>query len=468
MLMQRRFLPFLYAAYMLVAGLFCIILTPPFQVADEPAHFMRTFQIAGGGLVGVKRSSSESGGVLPVSVRQLIDIFQDSGGTDKTQIMAGKIAASMVLPFNKTTEFAGFPNSVLYPPVSYTGAVAGVLVGKKLHSSMLGMFYLARAGNLLVNTAVGTLALCIAQDCTAVLLLLILALPMSVSLTASCSQDGMVLALMALAVALLSYFCGLSAQARLCQGKILIIAGLVSGCVAAAKMPYALFLCLPFLCVGHKNFLSALLASLTGFIVFALWALFGSSPVIINFQVPGVMAAEQMIFVLHHIPFTLHVVLHTVHVRWWIMLRESVGVLGWLNVLLPVGFYTLAYWVSGIVFVLSFFLRWPVGLSRSGLARSLGLLVVLAMVCLGIFVALYVTWTAVQAPMVQGVQGRYFLPVLMALSLLPALLSMSDKPFTRYEYNISFLSDVLINITVIVFICASCITLYKTLIAQYW
>lgn len=64
---KRSLLPihWIYGIFMLIAGLECVVLTPPFQVADELNHFMRAVQIAEGGVIGTRLSATQSGGVLP-------------------------------------------------------------------------------------------------------------------------------------------------------------------------------------------------------------------------------------------------------------------------------------------------------------------------------------------------------------------------------------------------------------------
>ena len=47
-----------------LVGMACLILTPPFQVADEPSHFFRIVQIAQGGIIGERRGA-DSGLLRP-------------------------------------------------------------------------------------------------------------------------------------------------------------------------------------------------------------------------------------------------------------------------------------------------------------------------------------------------------------------------------------------------------------------
>jgi hypothetical protein len=59
-----------------LVGLACLILTPPFQVADEPSHFFRIVQIAEGGLVGERRGA-EAGGDIPAGLIAMAEHFID-------------------------------------------------------------------------------------------------------------------------------------------------------------------------------------------------------------------------------------------------------------------------------------------------------------------------------------------------------------------------------------------------------
>ena len=92
--------------------------------------------------------------------------------------------------------------------------------------------------------------------------------------------------------------------------------------------------------------------------------------------------------------------------------QESfIGILGWLDTKLPLYFYP-TLWI-GLALCALIGVSWQ-SLQRDWLPRLLLILIALASVCL-IFLALLVTWTPHPAPVVQGVQGRYFVVPMILL-----------------------------------------------------
>ena len=90
-----------------------------------------------------------------------------------------------------------------------------------------------------------------------------------------------------------------------------------------------------------------------------------------------------------------------------------VGALGSLDVLLP----KLYYVVAGLILAAALIADLTGPPATSAGARGLLLLVLLVAAAL-IFASQYLIWTAVGATVIEGVQGRYFLPLLPAAALL--------------------------------------------------
>jgi uncharacterized membrane protein len=99
-------------------------------------------------------------------------------------------------------------------------------------------------------------------------------------------------------------------------------------------------------------------------------------------------------------------VLHTVSYDWLFWLRTAVGYFGWLNVPMP-GFM---YVMPCIALLGCLLLRRPEE-ARIGLAEAMWQLLLLGMSALLVLLALYLFWTPVGRNVIEGVQGRYFLPL---------------------------------------------------------
>ncbi|GBR10964.1 hypothetical protein AA21952_3223 [Acetobacter oeni LMG 21952] len=60
---------------MLIAGPVCLLLTPPFQVADESNHFMRAIQISQNQPIAITRTPNEKGAFVPDTVIPFVAVF---------------------------------------------------------------------------------------------------------------------------------------------------------------------------------------------------------------------------------------------------------------------------------------------------------------------------------------------------------------------------------------------------------
>jgi len=117
-------------------------------------------------------------------------------------------------------------------------------------------------------------------------------------------------------------------------------------------------------------------------------------------------SGAQVSYITHHPAALASAVLHTALHSGAQLVSQFIGVLGWLDTLLPKPYYVLAL----LVFLAAIAVSWSLD-TKEGLKRPVWTLVILGLVKLGVYVALYVAYTPVGAALVDGIQGRYFLPV---------------------------------------------------------
>jgi hypothetical protein len=187
----------------LAGGLLLVFVTPPFHVPDEPAHFFRAYQLATasaaepgpGGAIGYR---------LPASLRQLAELctagiaFNPAG-----RLPPGLLAAAWRLPLAPERRvFMPAGSLTLYTPVPYLPAAAAVAAGRLLALRPLALLYLARLGNLAAALAVSWTAVRIAPAQRWLLALLALT-PMAIFERSSASADALTNALPLLLVSCL-------------------------------------------------------------------------------------------------------------------------------------------------------------------------------------------------------------------------------------------------------------------------
>lgn len=174
----------------LIFGILFLLITPPFQVADETAHFFRSYQVSEGQIVAEKQKN-QVGGPLPQS---LVDTWQkvSSGIPNNPEIKQkpADIFSLLNLPLKSDNKIFGhFPNTSLYSPIPYLPQAAGMMLGKAFGLSPIILLYLGRIFNLLVWLLLGYISIKITPIFQWVFFLLALT-PMSLFQAASLSADA--------------------------------------------------------------------------------------------------------------------------------------------------------------------------------------------------------------------------------------------------------------------------------------
>ena len=136
----------LFLAFAPIMGLACLVLTPPFQVADEPSHFFRILQVADGGIVGERRGA-ESGGELPTGLIAMAGHFFD-GNPASGEVRWERSKWASVKPYLtqrmdlSARQFWSF--RTIYAPAVYLPQVVGVWIARALDLPPLWLVYAGR------------------------------------------------------------------------------------------------------------------------------------------------------------------------------------------------------------------------------------------------------------------------------------------------------------------------------------
>jgi uncharacterized membrane protein len=125
----------------------------------------------------------------------------------------------------------------------------------------------------------------------------------------------------------------------------------------------------------------------------------------------------QIAFVLHHSLEIPRIAVATLHQNARFYFESMIGVLGWLDTHMHRDYYRVAGLMAAALAVVTLFERRAVTRVFRRVDRAIVAIVLLVCVAM-IFAALYVSWTPVGHRIVEGVQGRYFLPRLPLLALL--------------------------------------------------
>jgi len=408
-----------------------IVLTPPDQVPDVVLHFDRAVEVSQGGLVGTVRDGG-SGDFLSPGVRAFQQVFQSLPSKAQNRVTAADFRRAGEITWGNTRQFVQFSPTTERPPVAYFPGALAVLVARSISNRILVAYYAVEVSNAVVFVALVAWAMLLFRGIASSLLAAVALLPMTISLAGSPSTDGIIIGLVALYAGVLYRLAsdggteGKQTASHSRGGWLTLIhkwswLDYVAFCALAivvlAKPPYFPLVAAFGLARGEmrslKSYLQRLVApSLLLVLLAGSWYLVGA-----RFQAteswvpPGVSISGQIRFVLTNPARALHVAAHTLRVVNSFYWTSFVGILGWLDTLLQPWVYAAAGYGLGALFVIGLIT------GRTRLAPLICCLIATLASAVLIFATLYADWTPVGAPVVQGVQGRYFLPLVPVLIL---------------------------------------------------
>lgn len=428
----RRSTVFFLLAFLLGGAAF-IAVTPPGQNPDEATHFYRAWQIAQLNLVSDEASEVTDrtddpaiGGIVPSGAPAMFDAAKMTGGFDES-VKFDDLDAGELLSFTSDSAptFVGFVNTAAYPPVAYVPQVLAIWVGELTGAPLLVTLYLGRVAGLLAGALVITAALRLAVVGRWPMLALAL-LPATVSQAASFSADGMTIASAFFVTALVLRMATAPHRASTWTWAGLAASFVVVALVKPTYAPLAaIVLVVPLLNRAERTIRGAswtALAIAAAAVPTLLWAR------VIEFVDYGVNPANDVDL---QTAYVLENPLRFVRAAFNIFVldmpngltdqkgdlyRGIFGDFAWLRAPLPMLFLLALV----VVLVLSVLVADPAErpvlarLRRSWLWRYV-LVGAAVGTSLGVAGALYLYYTPTYGQVVQGLQGRYFLPVLLAL-----------------------------------------------------
>lgn len=434
-LVTGRSLAVVFALCFTPLVLLIALLAPPGETPDEPTQIARAGSLLRGQLLGYQQ----------VDTKRLGIPFIDSGVTAnmaptivcfgiqalyKTGHMTAEIRDKLAaIPWEPGPTFVSAPNVAPYFPVFYLPMAVGLGAGRVLGLTPLDAVISARVVSGLGFVLLGTLALLVARYAR-IAIFATLTLPMTVWLGATCNQDGVMIAAICLAAALLT-------AAGPTTDRWFVAAGVLLACVIAVKPPYAplaIAMLLPLdltdratrrhalMAIGlvilptlvwtpiSQHFASGLFIRGTSYVAGPLWP----GPPGTVFIAPDA-AAQMRVFTNNPLRlFTIPIFSFLSEWNW--KLLDMLGVLAALTLLLPPLYYKAL--LFGLLFTcLSLMAGAPTETPQHGRWKGVLLLLATLAALFLIYDAQYLSWSEVGHVLVEGVQGRYFLPLLPFVGL---------------------------------------------------
>lgn len=408
----------------IIFGIAFLLITPPFQVADESTHFYKSLYLSDGHILPEKQGD-ETGFYVTKSAIETVGAFQSLPFHPENKIKMDYTPSLVNLPLlnsNKTFVDCSLFAIVSYPPFPYLASASVIFLGKLFNFSPLVLFYLGRIVNLLLYVLIIYMAIRLMPVHKWVLLLLTL-MPMTIFEAASFSVDSFTIAVSFLTIALLFNFTFNDGKKELSNKDISVI-GILFLILALSKQVYALliflFFMLPASKVGgcKKKFFKFVYIFLPIVLVVAFWSF------LIKGLYTPVGAKSQLSFLLSSPLAFPKILVNTLFINTNSYIFMFAGsLLGWLDTPLPdwlIYFYL-------IILILTALL--DKNEIKINLKQKIVPLIIFIAISVSIFFLEYLTWTSVGNNKINGVQGRYFIPIapLLFLSLYNNKLRISNK-----------------------------------------
>jgi len=414
-----------------------VIIVPPFQAPDEHTHFFKAVQLSEGRPIGKYLGVLPGyplplvGDMLPAKYKVTADHYIDIRIHLAKKADVKQIQRDFTHPSTEIRRIPSpFENTVVYPPFAYIPQALTIAVVNVFCKNPLVQMYAARLSVLIVTTLLLFLAVRRLPFGKWALVALI-ATPMSLLLIGSCSGDGVTMGVSALFIA--HVVAAVVNRNKLVRSELVWITALAVA-LGICKSPYQLLvflvLVIPLSRFTNRNtyYRTLALAVALPLALAAIWALLVKK-LYLNIVIDS-NTANQTQYMLHHPLDFAHTLLRTYFgAAGDYVPRTFMDLSAGPSAPLPLWSVLLDY-----LFIAGLILLEPV---QTVLTRGLKYVRLAAVLLIGaMFMALntllYVTFTPVMKPIIDGMQGRYFIPVsYLLVPLAGGSLATDEKRYVR-------------------------------------
>lgn len=445
-----------------ISVVFCFtFITPPFQVADEQTHFLRTVHVAMGNLFAEERES-QAGGNIPTSAQTMANdlAFQECRHHPEKKISPTEIfhSPSSVIKWGNSTVFAEFAPTAIYPFCTYLPAAVGLQLGKQAHLTVLMSFYMGRLFNAFIYTLISMFAIKYISRGKYLAFALLL-MPMTLFQFASFSQDGAIIACTALGVAMINLILDVPANKNIIG--LLCVSIFLFFLAAIGRPPYLPFLFLPPLLLANNDYYFKVTLSIAIFFcgVVFLWIMM-VQPLFHYFPtLTGTNFVGQFYYLINN-PFDFpFIFVQTIFRYHYFLFRSFIGYFGWFDAPLS----NLAYLFFCIGLFWCVFIDANSRGERLPTKKKMAIMACCFITVFAIAISLYLSYTPIGKSVIEGIQGRYLIPVALLLTLV---LRKNDMP--KYGQSSNIQSYLIYGAPILIFFIMGIISIYTVIMRYYY
>ncbi len=396
----------LYIYISIFFGFLYLIIIPIGKSPDDVNHFVRAYEIANGKLVSDQAKDKSAVEDVPFQLVDNLSYEKD---------LSYKKAINNILEKNtNATITVNYSNTALYSFICYIPQVIGIKIGLILKLPILLVGYLGR----LTNFIIWIILMCVAIRINPLLkkeIMFISLLPISLQEAVSLSPDAITISCSMLFVSFIMYLmnCKNDKMNKFDYLFLILLSIIISLCkIVYFPLCFLIFL-IPKDRFNSKTAKYVQLFILTIFLLFIniVWLKIASR-YLIEFN-NGVNTPMQIQYILFHPHRYIFIVIKTLNIFGKDYIATIFG--------RGLSLYDvhISYLYSIIVF-LAFIL---LSLKNDSIYKitkkqKIAVGIIFIIIVALIFTSLYVQWTPYMKSYIEGVQGRYFVPILLLVSIL--------------------------------------------------
>lgn len=412
-------------------GICYFVLIPVFAVPDENTHYFRSYEISYGSWTSGYGDDGKGISYLPVGV----DFDGEISGRESSGVYSlEKELWNKKIDMQNITIYSN-PNQCLYAPLSYLPQSIGIFVARHISKNAMLIFYMGR----LFNFIAGILCLYFSMKWfkeNRSFIFLIAMMPMFLQEMISYAADAIINMLSILFIAYIWKLKHEQNQLQRIQYLAIIILAIM---IALCKVVYFPLVLLVF-CIPNWKFKDNKHAITYKITVLALAiASFGYwFKISMTYLQTGggnaeknVNTSEQIHFVLNHMFEFIRICVNSTFSNWNSWLCEMIGSqLGWR--IIEIDGMIILIFIGLLVFRLTLSSDNSNVILYSRKEKLIILIMFLGIIALT-YASLYVQWTPVRNKLIEGIQGRYFIPLLL---LIPFFIKKHIVYIDKIKYNI--------------------------------
>ncbi len=392
----------LFGGIILILGLGYLIAIPIGGVPDERNHFLRAYEITQGKFI----SNQESSGYFPKEIDEYFYNWQ--------KLESYKYDKYVKNIFNANTgelSECSFPNTSLYSPVCYIPQTIGISIGRIFNLPILITAYLARLCNLICFTIIMYFAIKLIPFYKRALIFITL-LPITLQEAASLSADSLTIAISIFFISYIMNLIFLKNEKLHTKEYIILLATIMI--VSLSKIVYVPLILLLVLIPsdrfknGRDKYRKLAFLVVITLLINLIWLGISSSH--LSEIREGVNEKEQVKYIITNPIKYCKTLFKTICENFDFYINGISGqMLESYDITLAKGY------TFGALILITAICVTENSIYKLNNKQKIIIMFTFLSIILLIFTALYIQWTPLKNTIVEGIQGRYFIPILMLL-----------------------------------------------------